>query len=400
MKTTITKSLRGFTALVVMTDSPERRELQAALTGWGYKIVESDSCRRIPDLVESVQPNILLLDWTAGQTECLDSCRQLRQDNACHGLYIILMTPQSEAADRIAAYNSGVDDFLTKPFDHAELQARLRAAQRILTLNRELTEALNELRQDMMTAAAVQRDLLPKGAIAHPPLTFAWDFVPTESIAGDLFNVFPLDEDHVGLYMYDVAGHGVASAMLSASLHHSIALAPITASITKDDLPGPPFYRIAAPADTVAHLNAKYPLTRTGLYFTLFYAVIHLRSQTMSYCRAGQIPPILIRDGAFVKLSQGDVPVGLLPDATYTTHRVQLRPNDRLYLLSDGLTEAMNDNDETYKTDRAAVQLLATRSQPLGDTIQSLIQNVQEWQHQKRFDDDLSILALEVSNHA
>ena len=327
-------------------------------------------------------------------------CERLRSDSRFDGLYTIMMSVRADTADKVRALDSGADEYITKPFQHDELLARLRSAQRIQSLNRDLTRALEQLRADIIAAASVQRNLLPRGPLEYSPLSFAWDFIPAEDIAGDMFDVFRIDEDHIGFYMFDVSGHGVAPAMLSASLHHTISPGPLDSTITKIALPQAPFYRLAEPPEVMDRLNQHFQMSRTGLYFTMFYGLINVRTLHMRYCRSGQAVPSVMRGAETFDLAAGDVPVGLFPEAKFRGFDFQFQPGDRLLLFSDGVIEAMNGRGEEFGPEQVKRVVLECGGRNLSATIAKLIADVRSWQGRSLFDDDLSILMMEVQANA
>jgi sigma-B regulation protein RsbU (phosphoserine phosphatase) len=345
-------------------------------------------------------PDLLILDWVMPEMDGLEVCRRLRGDRRFDGLYIIILTVTKDPADKVQALDDGADDYLTKPLTREELLARLRSARRILSLNHHLSTALGRLRRDVAAASAVQRDLLPQRPIRHDPLFFTWEFRPAEDMAGDMFDIFKADEDHVVFYMFDVSGHGVSSAMLSISLRNAISLGPLDASVIKHRLKDRPFYQLAAPDEVMRRLNQRFQMTHNGLYFTMFYGLVNLRTLRLRFARCGTNPPLIIRDGRAIRLEQGDVPAGLFPDTTFSTHDFDLAPGDRLYLCSDAATEARNDNDEFYHIERVERGLLNSGSLTLPEAVEALVRGVEEWQGAAQFQDDLSVLAMEVSRDA
>src|SRR5258708_38287220 len=117
---------------------------------------------------------------------------------------------------------AGADECKSKTFDVDELRARLRAGERVLRLesdlaerNRRLGEAYATSKRDLEAAADMQRALLPAPGLAVPGARAAWRFLPASLVAGDVFNIVPLDEQHAAFWLLDVAGHGRPPATAS-----------------------------------------------------------------------------------------------------------------------------------------------------------------------------------------
>ncbi|MCX7045507.1 MAG: SpoIIE family protein phosphatase [Candidatus Sumerlaeota bacterium] len=385
--------------LVADDDAPTRRMVSSLLAREGYQVIEAVDGMDCMDKVRRHRPDILLLDWVMPRMDGLETCRRLREQRRFDALHIIILTVKSNLADKILALDTGADDFLTKPFHREELLARMRSAQRIQTLNHELSDVLAQLRQDIIAATSVQRAMLPHGPVELAPLKFAWDFIPAESIAGDLFDVFRADENHAAFYMFDVSGHGVAPAMLSVSLHRSISPGPLFSSLIKTPLDQPPYYCLASPADVAGQLNRHFQMSSNGLYFTLFYGLINCQTLRMRYCRAGQTPPFVVRGDRIFALEEGDIPVGLVPEASFSEHEFQFEPGDRMALYSDGLIEGDNPQEEPFEARRARQCLFEARKGNIEEMIGALIKAFRQWRGDAPLQDDISILAMEVKHN-
>ena len=146
--TLVTEHPRETQTVLVAEDDPIFRHLlQRQLEGWGYKaIIARDGHEAWKALQEPNCPELLILDWMMPGVDGLELCRRIRRKESGHYEYILLLTGKDEKENVVEGLNSGADDYLTKPFDIGELQARLRAGKRILALQRELIQAREALR--------------------------------------------------------------------------------------------------------------------------------------------------------------------------------------------------------------------------------------------------------------
>ncbi len=110
----------------------------------------------------------------------------------------------------VAGMGAGADDFLAKPFHRDELNVRLRAGRRITNMSRELNESNRRMKGSFEAAARIQRSYLPKSNPKLGNVESAWHYQPCEELGGDMLNIVRLDEQHVGMYVLDVDGHGGA----------------------------------------------------------------------------------------------------------------------------------------------------------------------------------------------
>ncbi len=254
------------------------------------------------------------------------------------------------------------------------------------------------MRADLEAAAGVQASLLPRASPILPGLSFAWAFKPCEELAGDILDVFQLDEERVGFYVLDVSGHGVVAALLSVTLHRVLSPEPSLPSVLKQHV-GHSRYRLLTPAEVATQLNYQFPFQPARpQYFTLLFGILNLRTNQFRFVSAGHPGPIHQPQGGDpVILETPGFPIGLLPNPGWTEQVVELNPGDRLYLYSDGVTEAVNGNGEQFGKERLFRAIGESRTRPLSESTSSLLSSVEEWREGDRLEDDISILALETT---
>lgn len=146
--------------LVAEDDAMFRRILQSWLENWGYRVtIAEDGAKAWSVLQQELPPQILILDWMMPEINGLELCRMIREQNRAPYQYILLATARDAKQDLVRGLESGADDYLTKPFDRSELRARLRAGNRILTLQDSQLQAQEQLRYQA----------------THDPLTGVWN---------------------------------------------------------------------------------------------------------------------------------------------------------------------------------------------------------------------------------
>jgi two-component system cell cycle response regulator len=131
--------------LIADDDLVSRRLLEKTLVGLGYEVVlASDGLEARHHLLAPDGPRLAILDWMMPGADGLDVCRWVR-DQAGAYVYIIVLTSKDRREDLVAAFDAGVDDFITKPPDSTELRARLRSGERVLALETKLLRAQAQL---------------------------------------------------------------------------------------------------------------------------------------------------------------------------------------------------------------------------------------------------------------
>ena len=214
------------------------------------------------------------------------------------------------------------------------------------SIERELRRVNEQLRRDVNVAARIQRSLLPDRSAGIPGFAVEWLFEPCDRLGGDSFNVFEAVDKFVGFYMLDVTGHGIVTAL------QSVALTRILASTWPQ--PNDPM-----PAKLAERLNAEFPINvEAWQYFTFLGGVLDRSAGVLRYVSAGHHGPIHVpAGGAPVALEAAGLPIGMFPDAEYDEFTKPLGRGDRIYLFSDGVTEAMNEAEEDFGIERLVAAL-------------------------------------------
>ncbi len=147
--------------LIAEDDPISRRTLEVTLQRWGHcPVVTTDGQTAFDALNRADAPPLAILDWMMPNLDGLTVCRRLREQNEKRSTYIILLTARGDKKDIVAGLDSGADDYITKPFDREELQARVNVGLRIVGLQQRLTERVAELEAAAERIKQLQR-LLP-----------------------------------------------------------------------------------------------------------------------------------------------------------------------------------------------------------------------------------------------
>lgn len=400
-----TGAKRGAMRILIADDSSDAREILARLLKrWGHEVVAADNGREAWEILAREPIRLVISDWMMPYVDGLELCRRVRAAGFDHYVYFILLTAREEKEDLIEGMTAGADDFLTKSFSFKELQVRLRAAERILTLegelaarNQELHEknaaletALGRIERDLRAAALLQESLLPKHAELPGGLGVDWLLRPAAVIGGDIFNFFTLHGRVVGFYLLDVAGHGVPSAMMSVSLSRSMT------ALRGDGLllaggGGP-----QAPDRVVADLNRRFQSDDIAPYFTMVYGYLDGVTGRGALCQAGHPYPLLSRaDGRCERLGQGGFAVGMFDDVPYDSVPFALAPGDRLILYSDGVTDCRSPAGEEFGLERLRQAAVAHHEAPLAALGSGLDEALARWRGRGEIEDDISLLVFE-----
>lgn len=147
--------------LIAEDDSVSRRLLQAALVKWGYEVVVTANGKEAWDALQAPDaPSLLVLDWLMPEMDGVEVCREARKMTALKSAYIILLTSRGSKEDIVQGLEAGADDYVTKPFDHGELRARVQVGSRVVQLQSALADRVTELEEAIANVKQLQ-GLLP-----------------------------------------------------------------------------------------------------------------------------------------------------------------------------------------------------------------------------------------------
>jgi sigma-B regulation protein RsbU (phosphoserine phosphatase) len=252
-------------------------------------------------------------------------------------LPVVLMTAWGSIELAVEAMQAGGQDFVQKPWDNEKLLTSLRRQI-------EKGQILREKKREIEEAREIQHRLLP----VDLPETFGCDvqvfWKPAMEVGGDYFDAISLGNSTAALCIGDVAGKGLPAALLMSNIQASVrGLAPRTSS----------------PAALCSELNRLVlKNTRSERLTTFFYGILDSTRGLLWYCNAGHVPPFLIREnGTVERLTEGGIVLGVASGGNYEEAETPVCANDRLVLLTDGITEATNAVGEEFG-DARIIELL------------------------------------------
>jgi serine phosphatase RsbU (regulator of sigma subunit) len=270
---------------------------------------------------------------------------------------------------------------------------RMREEIRMLKSARSLEDGGDEeLAKEMHLAARLQRDFMPRELPELGDARFGVLFRPASWVSGDIYDIFRLDETHVGFYVVDAVGHGMPAALLTMFIRRALQTKRITGNS----------YHIIPPDQAMAQLNADIcQEDLSGSQFcTAVYCVLDTERGELTYARAGHPEPLLVRANGNTELlkASGDL-LGVFPEGQYEAHTITLDPGDRVVLYTDGAEDALR---EPFADPSA--QPFADMMQPYirlhrDDLLLQFSAAMDIRFGQPRGDDDITLLVLDMESH-
>lgn len=334
---------------------------------------------------------LVVCDWMMPGLDGIELVKKVREAEYSDYIYFILLTAKGNRKDLVEGMRAGADDFIKKPYDSDELIWRIKAGERILLLernlqdrNRKLESAYSKLRKDLEEAARIQEKLLPDRSQLIKDIQYDWMFIPSAILAGDIFNIYEIDEEKIAFYLVDITGHGVPSAtrafMLSEVLTRKKNMLPLN-----------------SPVDMLNYLNKRFLSNDDDMkYLTMAYGVIDRKNNKLRISLAGHPFPILLKkNGENVQIGTEGFPIGMFEDAQYECKEFDFSPGDRIFVYSDGITECANNQNELFSDGRLVGELHEGRALALDSVLKRLEKNLLVWRGSESFEDDLSGLLIE-----
>ncbi len=376
--------------LVIDDDLTVLKIIQRALQNQGHEVVVAADGKDGLEQAQQIQPALIICDWMMPYVDGLEVCRQIKANPHLSTTFFILLTARVGLDDRIEGLNTGADDFLAKPIEITELQARVRAGLRLHQVNQDLQIQKQLLEAELAEAAAYVQALLP------PPLTgevgIDARFIPSRQLGGDCFDYFWLDPDYLVVYLLDVSGHGLAAALPSILVLNLLRA---------QSLPNINFYQ---PQDVLKGLNDTFQMSsQNEKYFTIWYGVYNRAKRQLTYASAGHPPAVLIapaeRGTHVQQLRTPSLPIGMLPEVTFTCDRCIIPANSTLYIFSDGVYELNPLEQANWGLDQFIALLSQFNQQTDAQTdaqmeLDEILQQIRRSNLVDTFNDDASLVNI------
>jgi sigma-B regulation protein RsbU (phosphoserine phosphatase) len=351
-----------------------------------------------PDRTELNGWHLAVIDAAVNVPAALEFCRRLRNRLTDTFVPLLVLADEPLATVRLAAFDHGADAVLSQPFAPRELVTQILALLRVKEshdrsaektaevsrINKRLQAAHQQIDQELDLARRLQQSFLPQALPQVPRLRFAVQYLLCGRVGGDFYDVFRLDEHHVGFYVADAMGHGVPASLLTIFVKRGVRAKEIFGSQ----------YRLVPPAEVLDRLNRD--LVELALsehpFITMVYALLDFRDGTLRFARAGHPHPLLVpRSGEPRLLEVRGSLLGVF-ETDFPELSVRLRPGDKLVIYSDGID---NVSYEGHAPGAASLLACAARHRSLAvpDLIEVFRRDLAGSLEQA---DDLTLLGLEI----
>ncbi|MEY3223344.1 MAG: hypothetical protein RLZZ203_2200 [Cyanobacteriota bacterium] len=374
-----------FEILVIDDDRSIQMFLKRILEKQGYEVITASTGEEGILRTLNSPPALIICDWMMPGLSGLEVCDRIKKDPKLSTTFFILLTSLDSIADRVKGLDAGADDFITKPIEQNELQARVRAGLRLHQLSQDLQTQKSLLETELAEASEYVKSLLPP-PLKHP-LSIKFKFLPSRQLGGDCFDYNWLDADYLAIYLLDTSGHGLKATL------PSISVLNLLRSRALKDLN---YYQ---PSAVLAALNNTFQINyENDKYFTIWYGVYNRVTRQLIYASGGHPPAIMISGTTptntdVKRLKTPGMPVGMFPEAKYVDSSCYIEKSSILYIFSDGAYEITQTDGNLWNLE-AFIQILISLQYSVDNQLDYILSYLIDLNTKETFEDDLSILQV------
>lgn len=250
---------------------------------------------------------------------------------------------------------------------------------------RLLQEELEKQRmeKDLEIAQKIQRNLLPDTIPEMENFEIAAINQSARQVGGDYYDIIKLDDDRALFAVADVSGKGVQAALLMSNMQAFLQ------SISKQNI------ELDEASNLINDLVSEN--TTDGSFITFFWGIINDKTKELNYVNMGHNPPLLVQNNELRKLKLGGMILGVMPTMVpYKSEKILLESNDRLYLFTDGITEAMNFEGEEYSDEKLEELILTLDNLNAEESLNKILTSVKEHTKGAPQSDDITAMVIKV----
>lgn len=393
MNTEATPEPQEAAKILVVDDEPRNvRILQIQLNARGYTVYTAADGLQALEVVKEEMPDLILLDINMPKMDGFEVVKQVRANEATEFIPIVMITALRDTREnRIKSIEAGADDFIEKPFDSLEVLARVRSLLRIKHYQDTLAKYNARLQEELQMARSIQEILIPQDGVQElSGFRVASHCCPEMAVGGDFFDVWEIAPNRLGVFISDVMGHGVSAAFVTVFI--KTILAEFQQQIEND------------PGHLLEILNTRFNdliSSRLFMFATAFCGIIDLDKGELVCANAGHSFPFLynVQEKTYHPVGDKNTGngLGIWRDSVYETTHYPFDRLSRMFLYTDGVYEAKNPKGEEFTVDRLRGLVDAWTEQSAAELVTSVSEAIDTFTDNCPKDDDLTLIAVEVS---
>jgi sigma-B regulation protein RsbU (phosphoserine phosphatase) len=349
-------------------------------------IFASNGLEALARLIDHPKIGIIISDINMPEMDGLTLLMKLKELKN-PSLKTVIISAYGDMDNIRTAMNRGAFDFLTKPINFEDLEITInKTLEEIAQVRRSLEEhdQLLSIQHDLQVAREIQQAILPKAFPAFPNRTdfdVFGEMTAAKEVGGDFYDFFMIDNDRLGMVIGDVSGKGIPAA---------IFMAVSRTLIRATGLKGIPVDECISYANKLLCGEST-----SGMFVTVFYGILNLKNGAFEYVNAGHNPPYHLTDNGISRLkSTGGTVLGFMDNFDFKSKSLTIKKGDKIYLFTDGITEAFNRNNEPFGDKKLEDILIRNKTLSMDQLIYEIDKGVQAFVAGYPQSDDITHLGV------
>jgi len=385
MVTTAMSSDADKQVILLVDDTPANIHIAQAILKDEFRIRVATSGVKALELVKTEPlPALVLLDIEMPGMDGYEVCNQLKANPQTRDIPVIFLTAKTESEDETRGFEVGAVDYVHKPFSPMVVKARVRTHLTLRATSQQLAQQLLAINNELEMARQIQLSILPLQTPKIRGLDIAARYLPMSSVAGDFYDFLIVDEQHVGVLIADVSGHGLPAALIASMLQVSLAAQ---------------FAHASEPDRVLSGLNRALCGKFQNHFVTAAYVFVDMEKDSISYAGAGHPPLLLWRASteSASEVMENGLLLGHFPQETYSVMQLPVGPGDKVVLYTDGILETSDPSHEMLGVDRFKRFLEDNHNLGADQLAESLLDELSRWSGHPTGagqEDDLTLLVI------
>jgi len=326
--------------------------------------------------------SLIITELSLPKTDIVELLHDFKKVTTFHR--VIAITMYGDLKNLRIALNEGADDFIVKPFDLGEVAQVIKSSlekSESSRQNLETSDKFSNISRELSVTGDLQRSILPGNKFSYKNLDICASNIPANDVGGDFFDFFKINDDTVGVVIADVSGKNVSAAIFMTM---SKILIKSFAKINID------------PAECIANANrALYEDNHTNMFVTCVYGIIDIPSRNFYFINCGHLSPIMVQKGKYPLFLKSDnnIALGIVENFDFRVHKVQIPKDSYIILYTDGVIEAVNEEDKEYDYYRLNELLAKLEDYSSENIVKAINQDVKNFSaNVNQFDDITSVV--------
>lgn len=374
------RTMREHPTILIVDDNPVNvKLLETILKSEGYPYFSAFNGPEARRLAQANRPDLILLDIMMPEESGFETCQLLKRNVRTAEIPIIFLSARTDVDSKVEGLDLGAVDYITKPFNKAEVLARMRRHLETRQSYQSIIDAqAAKLKQvkDAQQAILARPDDLPQAR-------FGVIYVPIVEAGGDFYEVFQIDPNLFGYFIADISGHDIRAS------YNTFALKALISQNACPDI---------VPEETMKIINRVFiNLMKDGEHLTACYAHLDREKMELTVINAGHLPALWVNAAGDASCLEGTGDIlGSFDDVFFEPLVQRVEEGDRLFLYTDGLIEEFGGKSRTREEgiEELKMHCADTRDLPIDEAVHEIASRL----HARRSDlqDDVLLLGVEI----